>query len=80
MLLRIYLELYIQLVYSQHPAIVQSKGFSDPKPLIPAHQEPFRVTDAILPSTPVVRRDFDGDLLAIGIATDTILSARARCP
>ena len=57
MLLRAYLE----LVYSQHPAIAQSKGFSDPKPLIPAHQEPFRVTDAIFPSIPVDRRDFNGD-------------------
>ena len=48
-------------MYSQHLAIAQSKGFSDPKPLIPVHQEPFRVTDAIVPSIPMDRKEFDED-------------------
>ena len=52
---------YLELVYSQHPAIARSKSFSDPNAFSPHTRPPFRVTDAILPSMPVDQRDFDGD-------------------
>ena len=48
-------------MYSQHPAIVQSKDFSDPNDFFLRTRLPFQVTDAILPSILVDWRDFDGD-------------------
>ena len=52
---------YLELVYSNHPAIAQSKVFSDPIAFPPHTRPPFWVADTILPSIPVEQTDFDGD-------------------